>query len=296
MKRRVDVRLPRRGEARSSGPPLLALVLHIVVVVLVVRAVSMPVLDFLSRTGARPVVEQITYVEAEPEPEPERPLAAVPPSTRGPQGAVPPAAAALPVMPTLPGVADTGRGTPAGPPIEAGAGRQIFGSGVSGLSTGPVDPRLIAPPGIPDGPVRARARDPNALVNSWVGTYWDSVAKVEAERRQRRAPGDWTVGEEGRKYGADQQFIYFGKYKLPTVLLALLPINAQANPGMVERNRALQSMRWEIDFHAQRAQNEAEFRKAVDELRLRRERDRRAQEAQTLPPARPGVRVPPELP
>jgi hypothetical protein len=78
-------------------------------------------------------------------------------------------------------VADTGRGAPAGPPIEAGVGRQIFGSGVSGLSTGPVDPRLIAPPGIPDGPVRARARDPNALVNSWVGTYWDSVAKVEAE-------------------------------------------------------------------------------------------------------------------
>jgi hypothetical protein len=103
------------------------------------------------------------------------------------------------------------------------------------------------------------------------------------------------VGEEGRKYGADQQFIYFGKYKLPTVLLALLPINAQANPGMVERNRALQSMRWEIDFHAQRAQNEAEFRKAVDELRQRRERDRRAQEEQLTPPSRPGVRVPPEL-
>jgi hypothetical protein len=296
-KSRFNVRLPRRGEERSGGPPLMALLLHIAVVILVVRAVSVPVLDFLTRVGERPVQENITYLDPDVPDE----IAVVPPPRVVDRRASEPVPAvarpALPVMPTLPAVADTGRGgAVAGPPIDVGTGRQVFGSGVSGLTTGAVDPRLVAPPGIPNEVVRAPKPNPNAVVNAWVGSYWDSVATAQAAARERRAPGDWTVGKDGRKYGVDQQYIYFGKYKLPTVLLALLPINAQANPSMVERNRALQSMRWEIDFHAQRAANEAEFRRAVDELRVRRERERKAQQDQQGTSPLPSGRVPPEHP
>src|SRR5690606_32944225 len=160
--------LPQRGEARSSAPPLLAFVVHVVVLVVVVRAIIVPVLDFLTRTGERPVVERITYVE--PEPEPERPVTPPPSTTRATPG-LPTAVASrpLPVRPTPPSATDTGRALRAGPPIELGPGRQVFGSGVAGLTTGPVDPRLVAPPGIPNAPVRAPSRNANTVVNSWVG-------------------------------------------------------------------------------------------------------------------------------
>jgi hypothetical protein len=290
-------RLPERGRGARGVPALVALVLHVVVAIVVVRTVTMPVLDFLRRGGDRPVEERVTYVVPAEEEEPavppppmlaERPTTAGAPPTR--------AGAPLPVLPTPP--SDTGsRGVrpPAGQGGAATAdGRQVFGTGVEGLSTGRVDPRLVAPPGIPDGPVRNPILSPDVYVDAWVAAFWDSVATAQASRP--RAPGDWTFDRgDGTKFGMDQSFIYFGKFKLPTALLALLPINAQANPSMVERNRALMSMKYEIDFHAQRAANEAEFRKAVDELRARRERERQQKQQNTPPRAGvSGSRVPPD--
>ncbi len=296
MRRRLDVRVPERERGRRSGPALLSLALHVVVVALILRTISVPVLDFLRRTGEGPIAERVVYVAPSPE-EPEevvrvRPLPAEAPLA--PPELPPRAGATRPVLPAA--TEPVGGRPPAGivvPPPITGDGRQVFGSGLPGLSTGRVDPRLVTPPDLRAGPVRNPTLSADVYVDAWVASFWDSVARAQADRP--RAPGDWTVERDGRKFGIDPGFIYFGKFKLPTALLALLPINAQANPGAVERNRALLSMKYEIDFQAQRAANEAEFRKAVDELRARRERERAQQQLQG--PTRAGVtggRVPPD--
>jgi hypothetical protein len=298
MRRRLDVRVPDRERGRRSGPALVSLALHVAVVVLILRTISVPVMDFLTRTGDGPVEERVVYVE----PKAERPVEAPPPPPPQRRTDLPPTrsdlppreGAALPVLPTVTPPTGGGQVTSGVPlPLVTGDGRQVFGSGLPGLSTGRVDPRLVTPPDVVDGPARNRTLSPDVYVDAWVAAFWDSIARVQAERP--RAQGDWTVERDGKKFGMDPGFIYFGKFKLPTALLALLPINVQANPGAVERNRALASMKYEIDFQAQRAANEAEFRKAVDELRARRERERAQKQLQA--PTRAGVsggRVPPE--
>lgn len=274
---RPTLRLPQRGRGPLRGPALVAVVLHVVVVVLIARTISVPVLDFLQRVGERPVEERVVYVAAATAPArpvPPAPPPAALPRTRAP-GAPPTtepptAGSGLAAFPTR---TDAGAGPPAaGPPLPVGDGRQAFGNGIPGLSTGRIDPRLVLPPGPEDGPVRARTPTADVYVDQWVVAFWDSVAKVQAE--QRRGPTDWTIGRDGNKWGVDQSFVYFGKFKLPTALLALLPINQLPNPTTASRNAALASMRAEIDFHAQRAANEADFRRAVEEITRRKERER----------------------
>ncbi|HUF65193.1 MAG TPA: hypothetical protein VMM17_04385 [Gemmatimonadaceae bacterium] len=94
----------------------------------------------------------------------------------------------------------------------------------------------------------------------------------------RRAPGDWTVERNGRKYGVDPQFIRLGPVSIPTALLALLPMNVQANPGALERDRALSYMNADINHHARRAISEDEFRRNVRNLRERKDRERAERE------------------
>jgi hypothetical protein len=91
-----------------------------------------------------------------------------------------------------------------------------------------------------------------------------------------RHPGDWTFEKGGKRYGADQQWIYFGKFKIPTALLALLPLNGVGNPTVASRNSQLDYMHSDIQYEAQRSLNEDEFRDAVKRIRERKEREHEA--------------------
>jgi hypothetical protein len=113
----------------------------------------------------------------------------------------------------------------------------------------------------------------DAIIAEGVGRVADSLVAAAP----RRAPGDWTVERNGRKYGIDPQFIRLGPVSIPTAVLALLPINAQANPNEIERDRALRYMNRDISYHAQRAITEDEFRRNVRNLRERKERERAEQ-------------------
>ena len=90
-----------------------------------------------------------------------------------------------------------------------------------------------------------------------------------------RAPGDWTFERGGQKWGVDQKYIRLGPVKIPTAVLGALPLNAQQNPIVAERERAFALMREDIQYHAQRSMNEDEFRKAVQRIRERKDRERR---------------------
>lgn len=104
--------------------------------------------------------------------------------------------------------------------------------------------------------------------------YQDSVSKVYGVVSGNGA--DWTVGGRGNeRWGMDGQFIRLGKIAIPTVLLALLPLNQpQINVQQFENQRRLGQMSADIRYQAQRAMNEDEFRAAVRRVRERRDRER----------------------
>lgn len=91
-------------------------------------------------------------------------------------------------------------------------------------------------------------------------------------------PPKWTtqIGED--KWGVDGSWIYLGDFKIPTILLALLPL-PQGNYDAAQDAAELQSMRDEILNAAQRAQTAEEFRKYVDDLRKRKQAERDAARA-----------------
>ena len=112
----------------------------------------------------------------------------------------------------------------------------------------------------------------DSMVVADVGRLTDSIAA--APRPPRWTTGDWTVERNGQKYGIDQKFIRLGPVSIPTAVLAMLPLNLQANPTATERIRALSYMNADISYHARRAVSEDEFRRAVRNLRVRKERER----------------------
>jgi len=125
--------------------------------------------------------------------------------------------------------------------------------------------------------------------------HMDSL-KANAYTPNKFEKGDWTFGKEGSKWGVDQQYIRLGRFSIPTALLALLPLNRmQGNPIAMERDRNAAYMRADILYHAQAAMNEAQFRKAVAQIRDRKEREKRARVSAHSPGpmASPGERPPP---
>ncbi|MES2125151.1 MAG: hypothetical protein V4503_10740 [Gemmatimonadota bacterium] len=119
---------------------------------------------------------------------------------------------------------------------------------------------------------RSQAELADSAVNQMVQQYLDAMAK-EAETQHDALPS-WTTKVAGQLVGLDAKWLYLGPLKIPTALLALLPINLQGNPTQADFNRRLSVMRADLFDAARRADNLAEFKKAVKELRTETERKR----------------------
>ncbi len=284
--------IPR--QPRSVRAFTVSIILHVVIGVVLLRSLEIPsvLLELFSNRGQPVVVERIGFL-ALPH------TAGGPARTaksggdnrpdRGRPADVPPPVVAAPsvvpsVVPSAP---------PAAPKPEGGAG-EIVGEGgaTRGIRPNYTDPRLWLPPGeVVTAPMRAPRTRSDSLYDMLadkIRILNDSVAAVEGNRRQ---PGDWTVTDsKGRKYGIDPKFIRLGKFSIPTAILALLPLNAQANPIQLERQRTMNEMTRQIQEQAARYTRDEEFRAAVKALRARKDRERA--EAQdkakaTAPPAEP---------
>ncbi len=79
----------------------------------------------------------------------------------------------------------------------------------------------------------------------------------------------------GYQWGVDSKFIHLGPVKIPTVLLALLPIPATGNYEQAQQARGLADVRDQIMRQAQRMDDLETFRGYIKQLeeRKRRERD-----------------------
>jgi hypothetical protein len=193
----------------------------------------------------------------------------------------PPLIAPTEVPTVLPPVATT----PAAPvaPVDEGTGPLIGRGGPTrGIRPSYSDPRIWVPAApVVSAPKSAREQRDSVLAAGLEYARDSIAASTYSPNKFER--GDWTVEKNGRRYGIDQQAIRLGKVSIPTALLGLLPLNMQGNPIAAQRDREMASMRAEIQFHAARAMNEEEFRRAVKSLRERKERERQQQDKDKAP-------------
>jgi hypothetical protein len=273
---------PNSGTARQrrSGAPLaVSLTVNAVVIALFFRAVTYGV-DWseLWRPGASAQVqpERIGFVQLPEQAPPQvrrdggdgRPKTATPSRSAAPRPAAPT------TVPT--GIA------PASPaqPADAGGTGDVVGSGgpTEGIRPSYTDPRLWTRPGaVATAPRTAKERIDSVIADRLTPVR-DSIAAAQAIAAGQRAPGDWTMKGPGGKWGMDQSNIHLGKVKIPNAVLALLSGNLQknlrGNPTEMANDRRLAEVRADLLQHASREMSEDEFRKAVKEVRARKDRER----------------------
>ena len=223
----------------------------------------------------RPASEGLRYVRVTPAPTGGGLAAPGADAARGPT-----ATARLRAPSRVPvGIPEPGSGaTPAAPGAEDRPGRPGADLDVTpamGVQPAYTDPRLWPQPG-PFVPVpKTAAQRADSAVKAAFGIFMDSVRTAEANKG--RAPGDWTFGDKnGGKWGWDQTGIRLGRVTIPQAVLSLLPLNVQANPTFNDPVTAREAAfrRGDLTHHANRAASEDEFRRAVQRIRERKDRER----------------------
>jgi hypothetical protein len=86
----------------------------------------------------------------------------------------------------------------------------------------------------------------------------------------------WTTTIKGKPWGFDGKWIYLGGLKIPSAILALIPLPVSGNYEQSQRAAALEQMRQDIVQAAWRAQNAKDFKRYVGEIRQRKDQERDA--------------------
>ena len=253
---------------RPSGPLILSIGLHIVLIVglVWVMAVPMPFEKWLAEHKNVPV-EHVGYFQVPNEgvTRTGRNGGDNIPKAHGPvRHLVAPTAppTSIPKPPAQPSAPSGGEGTGA---------RVGIGGAEAGITPSFSDPRLWLPPGPVMGVPRTQSQKMDSVLMARFQPHLDSLRAIA--EHQGKAPGDWTFTKDGKKWGMDPKNIYIGDHAIPTAILALLPLNKGANPITSNENKLFQREHDEIQFEAQRAMNEEEFNAAVKAIRERKQRE-----------------------
>ena len=143
------------------------------------------------------------------------------------------------------------------------------------------DPRIWNTPSPYTPPVKSHAESLEEYLARGIRESLDSANAAP----KQRDPTDWTKEIGGRKYGMDPQWIHVGKFKLPTLLLGMLPMQAQANPTAVDRYRRINEMSSEIqERRALMADTDDEIERINARMDRQREARLRAKKAPAPPP------------
>lgn len=164
---------------------------------------------------------------------------------------------------SIPTPAPTPTPTPAAPPV--GRIGPELADGKLWVRPLPLPPRELA-----KRLSRSHAELVDSAVTAIVQSFLDSVANDPASRGAPMPA--WTTDIAGKKFGLDSNNLYVAGLKIPAAVLALLPIPA----GNIDQNRAynrMMELRADIQQAARRADNLAEFKDRIREIRLRKERE-----------------------
>jgi hypothetical protein len=277
------------AKPRAARATVASIVLHAVLFVGLWNALQFPrAITFLMGAKAAPTTERLRFLTVAP---PAEVVVAAPPAFRTPRPAIvqaspPPARPTVAPAPPPVTVAAPTEVPTALPPVPSASrvlgptsGPLITGTGpAKGVQPSYTEPRIwIESPAIAAAALEGEAKLDSA-VTALIYRYRDSVAN-NTYQPNKFEKGDWTyTTKDGKKYGIDQQFIRLGKVSIPTALLGLLPMNQQGNPIAYDRQKRLDAMRVEIIAQAQQAMNEEEFRRAVKQIRERKEREKKEAE------------------
>lgn len=264
---------------RPDGSIFISLAVHAVMVLALGGVIVAPSAIRRIFPTARPdPAERITYAQLPPveRPATRTPVRAGGDGRRGAAERSAPPVVAPSAMPselprtntTAPVTSDEGSG-----PLVGGGGPR---RGVQPRFGDPSVWRPVQPAPLPKTEVERL----DSLILATVKTHADSVAIIA----RMRQPGDWTFERDGKKYGIGpggpfgMAALHLGGISIP------LPITRLQAPAPVdERDRAFAAMREDLQRASRRAISEDEFRRAVQRIRERRERDRPA-----TPPAAGG--------
>lgn len=172
-------------------------------------------------------------------------------------------------------------GATTGSATGTGAGAGANGVGVAtGVEPALPDSRLELRPNALRLPLTQAQKNDSAVKAIYMAYREASIA---AEENRGRNPRDWTFEKGGQKYGIDSQYVYLGRFKLPSAILAAIPFNY----GGVDGNRIIQNRNanWiqnDIYSHSQ-GLSEDDFRAAVKRIRERKERERKDAEGKVAP-------------
>lgn len=291
-KKRLELLPTRRTvDPRAS---LVAFVVQVLLLAIIVPTILVPVAINILRddSGAPVVPERISFqvmlpTDGRPQREPAREGGDNRPMNDAPVEEAAPLVAPTEIPSTVPTAPSTPRES------GGGSGPLVGGGGpLAGIQPTFTDQRLWVDHGsmviAPIVPL-SRADTLRQRLAERIVAVEDSLLGLFPEGARR--PGDWTFDLGGKKYGVDPGMIRLGNFRLPTAVLAMLPMNVQANPIAMERARRLDAMRAEIQMQAARSYRDDEFYAAVRALRERKERERREREAVLRgtdpPPARP---------
>ena len=161
-------------------------------------------------------------------------------------------------------------------------------------SSAAIGPHIVSPPQVGDGRlwVLPRPALPGEVADALYGQeeHKDSIAVhrlrsmvdslnviIDQEQRARQKP-TWTTEVAGKTIGIDSQYIHVAGIKIPTAVLALLPISLpQGNYDEQRRARQLEDMRQDLMQAARRTETVQLFRQYVRELRARKQAERDAE-------------------
>jgi hypothetical protein len=128
---------------------------------------------------------------------------------------------------------------------------------------------------------RPAAQVTDNLAQAVVQAYLDSIAHDPDVLSLRRP--SWVATLDGKKYGIDASHIYVAGLRIPTAVLALLPIKASGNQAYLLDHR-LEAMAYDLRVAGRRSDNLQEFKEAVREMRQRAEADREFERNQRTAP------------
>ena len=284
----------RPAAPRGVSAFAVSVILHVVIGAVLVRVLTTPnaLNSLFSRWGQPAQVERIGFLALPRSAAPAK--AAKAGGDNRPDRGKPSAEPAAPTLVsplTLPSTLPVAPAN-AAPADQGGSGEAIGGGGPTrGMRPSYNDPRLWLPTGpVVSAPMQPKTRSDSLhdLLADKIRMFNDSVAVATGGQRD---PGDWTfTDKKGRKYGIDRKYIRLGKFSIPTAVLGMLPLNVQANPIQMERQRTMDEMSRQIQEQSARAARDDAFKAAVKALRERKDRERR--EALTKADGQPPATAP----
>ncbi len=185
-----------------------------------------------------------------------------------------------------------------GPPVDTTSGPPADGTRTRRGRIGPaqgegklwVRPLPLPPRDLARVAARSQAELVDSAVTAIVQAYLDSVLTVAVATDPLPR---WVTKVGDQQLGLDAQWIYLGPIKIPTALVAgilsafgALPSSGSAETADYTKFRALQQMREDTQLAARRAQTVADFKRAIKELRIQRDRERDFARNQRTPPSR----------